>query len=330
MIGLNAVITFHRRKNPGASVSQVFLLAAVFWFVWIFSTAELLLVRYPLRGVAQAVLDWWYSNNLRLVWLSLLGLGAAFHFVPKLTGRELQGRPLALLAFWGLTLVGSWCGIPNSAPLPAWLPTLSTVAAVLLVIPVLAAGLSLYRTAGGIRMAGQAPELRFFYAGLCAFFLAALMCIAGALPPFGNITDFTWFTAARGHLQINGFLGLIFFGAAYHIMPQVVGAGWPFPKLVRLHFWFAASGVVVLVLPEAVGGIVQGFALNNPSIPFADVVKGTLGFLRPATSGDLLIAIGHIFFLTNLAGLARSYYRPRAIAAWDKVTEDRFAAGAKA
>ena len=43
-----------------------------------------------------------------------------------------------------------------------------------------------------------------------------------------------------------------------------------------------------------------------------------------------LIAAGHVCFLVNLAGLARSYYRPRAIAAWDKVTEDRFAAEAKA
>ena len=350
MIGLNAVITFHRRRNSGATVAQVFLLAAVFWFVWIFSTAELLLVRYPVRGAAQAVLAWWYANNLRVVWLSLLGLGAAFHFVPKLTGRELQGRPLALLAFWGLTLVGSWCGIPNSAPLPAWLPTLSTIASVLVVIPVLAAGLSLYRTAGGISLSRQSasapasasasssfsssipnsPELRFFCAGLCAFFLAMLMCIIGALPPVSDITDFTWFTAAREHLQVNGFLGLIAFGAAYHIMPQVVGANWPFPKLVRLHFGLAVGGVTLLVLPEALGGIVQGFALHNPAVPFANVVKGTLMFLRIATLGDLLIAAGHLCFLVNLAGLARSYYRPRAIAAWDKVTEDRFATGAKA
>jgi cytochrome c oxidase cbb3-type subunit 1 len=330
MIGLSGVLTFHRRKNAGASVPQIFLLAAVFWFVWIFSTAEILLVRHPVRGAAQAVIAWWYANNLRMVWLSLLGLGVAYHFVPKLTERELQSRPLALLAFWGLILAGSWGGIPNSAPVPSWLPTLSTVATVMLSIPVLAAGLSIYRTTKGVCPGSNGPELLFFCAGLGGFFLSALMNIAAALPPISDVTDFTWFIAAKGHLQVNGFIALTLFGAAYHIVPQVVGAGWPFPKLVKFHLWCAMAGVALLVLPEMVGGILQGIALRNPAIPFADVLKGTLPFLRGATMGDLLIAAGHFCFLLNLVALARSYYRARALAVWGQVTADRFAAEAKA
>ena len=63
--------------------------------------------------MAQAVIAWWYSDNLLVVWLGLVGLAAVFYFVPKLTRRELHSRYLALLTFWMLILFGSWGGIPG-------------------------------------------------------------------------------------------------------------------------------------------------------------------------------------------------------------------------
>jgi cytochrome c oxidase cbb3-type subunit 1 len=71
----------------------------LFWFPWIYSTAELLLLIFPVRGVAQAIIAWWFSNNLLFVWLGLVGLAAMFYFIPKLTNSELHSRYLALLTF---------------------------------------------------------------------------------------------------------------------------------------------------------------------------------------------------------------------------------------
>ena len=124
------------------------MFAALFWFPWIYSTAQLLLVTFPVRGVMQSAIAWWYADNLRVVWLWLAGLGAVFSVVPRLARRELQNRNLALSAFWLILLFGSWGGIPNSAPLPAWMPALSTVGTVLTTVALLAVGLSVWKTAG--------------------------------------------------------------------------------------------------------------------------------------------------------------------------------------
>src|SRR5215467_9309841 len=43
MIGTWAAVTFHNRSQQRLVPSQWFLLAALFWFPWIYSTAELLL-----------------------------------------------------------------------------------------------------------------------------------------------------------------------------------------------------------------------------------------------------------------------------------------------
>ena len=79
-------------------------------------------------------------NNLVFIWLALVGIGTAFYFLPKYAGRPLQGYYLALYAFWMLILFGTWCGIPLGAPVPAWLPTISSFAAMMTLVPVLAVG----------------------------------------------------------------------------------------------------------------------------------------------------------------------------------------------
>jgi cytochrome c oxidase cbb3-type subunit 1 len=89
---------------------------------------------------------------------------------------------------------------------------------------------------------------------------------------------------------------------------------------VRAHFWVAAAGILLFVVPLAAGGIVQGLRLQHASIPFNDITLGTLPFLRASTTGDLLIALGHLMFLGNLACLVIRFYRDRAVSAWAAAT----------
>jgi cytochrome c oxidase cbb3-type subunit I len=323
MIVVLAVLTFHQRRERQLFVSQWFLFAALFWFPWIYSTADLLLLTFRVRGMAQAVIAWWYSDNLQVVWLGLVGLAAVFYFMPKLTARELHSRYLALLTFWMLMLFGSWGGISRSAPVPAWMPVSSAVATGLGIVTIIAVALNVHATLGGqcSRLLAH-PSLRFIGFGVVAFVAGGLMSAAGALSEVSRVTDFTWFTAARGALNSYGFFAMVIFGAVYYILPQLMGTEFPFAKLVRAHFWTAAAGVLLLVVPLAAGGIVQGLKLQQPTIPFTDIAHGTLPFLRASTMGDLLIALGHLMFLANLTGLVIRFYRARAVSAWASATAE--------
>ncbi len=324
-MGLWAVLTFHQRRERRLFVAQWFLFAALFWFPWIYSTAELLLAFVPVRGVMQPVIAWWYADNLHLVWLWLVGLGAVFYFMPKLTGRELHSRYLALFTFWMVILFGGWCGIPNGAPVPAWMPALSTAATVLLVIPLLAVGLSVWRTAGCAILTGSAaPPLRFIGFGVVAFLVAGLMRVSGAVPPVSDLVDLTWFTPAQWLLNAYGFFVLVMFGAIYYIVPRLTGVEFPSARLVRTHFWLALLGIWLVAVPLALAGVAEGLKLANAKIAFDDIVKATLPFLRVSTMGDVLLGLGHIVFLVNLVGLARRFLRARAAAVYAAATEDRF------
>lgn len=334
MIGLWGVLTFHRRRERSLFVSQWFVLAALFWFPWIYSTAQLLLVAFPVRGVAQAVIAWWYSANLQTIWLGLVGLGTLFYFVPKLADRQLNSHYLALFAFWGLILCGGWTGIPNTAPVPAWMPTLSTIATVLMIVPVIAFALNAYQTpASGHPCPQQQQEqvhsslpcrysFSFIRFGVAAFVAAGFLKTLFVSPGLSQVLSLTWAEPALTHLHNYGFFLMAMFGAIYYIVPLITGLEFPSLKLVRLHFWLAAFGTLLIVIPLAIGGVLEGLRLQNPNVAFVDIAKGTLPFLRASTTGDLLIAFGHIAFLFNLAALVARLCRLRAASTYAAVTAD--------
>jgi cytochrome c oxidase cbb3-type subunit 1 len=325
LIGAWGVITFHRRRPGPLFVSHWFLLAALFWFPWIYTTAQLLLVLFPVRGVAQAVIAWWYSANFLTVWLGLVGTGTIFFFVPQLTGRDLHSRYLALFAFWGLLLFGPWTGIPNTAPVPAWMPSISTVTTILMLVPLVVIALNLHGTlADQYSLLWRNPSLRFIGFGAGALVASLALNALAALGPVSVVTNFTWFTFARGYLGFYGFFAMVMFGGIYHILPRVLGVSFAHTKWIGAHFWLAAMGVILVTVPLALGGFLQGLNFLDANIPFLAVVKSTVPFLRWSTIGDLLIAVGHVLLVLNLAGLVVAVYRTRALAAYATATEDLF------
>jgi cytochrome c oxidase cbb3-type subunit I len=323
VIALWGVVTFHQRRDRSLSVSHWFLFTALFWFPWIYSTANLLLVTFPVRGVAQAIIAWWYSDNLLVVWCSLIGLGSLFYFLPRLSGRELHSRHLALFAYWILVLVAGWGGIPASAPVPAWLPTISTISAVLFVLAIIAIGLNTCHTLGcslqGLR--GK-PEVLFFIFGALAFVVAGLLRAAGALLDAGQTLHLTWFGPAVSELNYYGFFTMIMFGSIYVITPRLFGMALPWPRLVRLHFWLAVAGIVFVVVPWLIGGILEEVKWMNT--PFLEVMRSSLVFFRISTIGDLLLLVGHGLLLANLFGLMIGFYRAEATATYGELTADLF------
>ncbi|MFO1488214.1 MAG: cbb3-type cytochrome c oxidase subunit I [Verrucomicrobiota bacterium] len=330
VMGYWSVKTLHQRTEKSLQPSQWFLLAATFWLPWIFSTARLLLIWWPVRGVTQSVLVWWFTANLNLVWMGLVGLAAAFHFMPVLMNKPLHSRQMAFFTFWTVILFASWSGIPSGAPLPAWIPVISGIATVLTIVPVLAVALNVYRTCGsGCSQTENTPAGKFIAFGLMAFVVAWTMNVFAALPAISAITSFTWFTVAQSQLNAYGFFAMTMFGGIYYIVPRVVGVAWPCERSVRAHYWLAAIGVLLIVAPLAIGGIRQGLALSHPQVAFLDTAKATLPFLRVSTMGELFIAVGHLLLAVNVARLLCGRFKAGLLPALAAATAELKPAGVK-
>ena len=304
LMGIWAVLTFHRRQPRQLFPSQWYLLAALFWFAWIYSAANLLLVFAPVRGVVQLCVSAWFASNLLYVWLSLIGVGTIFYFFPKITNRPLHSYYLAFGAFWGIALFGGWGNINVNAPLPSWIPALSNVAAVMIILPVTCVALNLCATlAGNFAGVKSDPIFRFIHFGARSFLFAQLFNILLALRPVNELLHFTYFTTAQISLTLFGFFASVMFGAIYYIVPRVLEIEALPAKSIRRHFLVFAGGIGIYVLTLSVGGILQGIQLGNSARSFSSVLKTTLPFLHFSTIGSLLIVLAALIFIFNLSSL---------------------------
>ena len=301
LIAVTATATFGFRRNRDLFPAHWFLFAALLVFPWIYSTANLFLVcNHPPRGVVQAIIGWWFANNLLFVWLALLGVGAAFYFLPKISGKPLGGYGYALFGFLTLILFGTWAGIPQSAPVPAWLPTLSSVAASLSLVPLVAIMIVVFKATFGVNVSGQGPTFNFIKFGMASFASSALLYICQFCPQYSRVLEFTWFGFAQIQLQLLGFAGMILLGSIYYILPRVMGTSLPFPKFAGFHFILSVVGVLMLVLPLFIGGMNQGQMLLDPQVPFATVSVALLKFIRISSTGQLILLIGAALLALNI------------------------------
>jgi cytochrome c oxidase cbb3-type subunit I len=308
-------VTYARRTVTELYPSQWFVLAALFWFPWILSTAILLLQIFPVRGVVQVAVAWWFAGNLLNVWLTLAGLAVTFYLLPKLTQRPLQSYYFALFVFWTVLLFGTWTGIPLSSPLPTWMSTMSSVATVLLLVPILSLVAIMIQTTRGAKIPCGGGPLCYTKFGVWALTLVTVAAAIAACPAVARVTDYTWFTHGVNTLRLYGFFAMTMFAAVYYILPQVSGIAISAGR-IKLHFWCALPGALLLSLPLMLGGVKQGLKLVNAEVPFMETVRAAQMAFRLGTLGETLIALGALLFLVNILSVIWSHYRAIARAAY--------------
>jgi len=321
ILGLWALMNASGRRESGMFPTHWYLITALFLFPWIYSVANILIVGWPVRGVVQAVIAWWFGNNLVFLWTSLVGIGTAFYFLPKFCGRPLQTYFYALFAFWTLLIFGSLRGVPVGAPVPAWLPALSSLNSLMLVVPVIALAVIGWQTVRGATgeecNGGPFCMIRF---GFVAFLLSALLLIAASCPQISRLTQFTWFGAAQTELQLYGFFTITMFGAIYYILPRAAGIEFAFPKLIRVQHWCAMLGLVIFVASLVIGGVMQGVKLQNPNLAFVDSTTAMLPYLRASTMGLLFLLLANLLFALNIFIMIASWKWSVARAVFAAVT----------
>jgi len=293
------ILTLLRRRVQHLYVSAWYLIAALIWFPMLFLTANL---PNLFGGVEQSMLNWWYAHNVLGLWMTPLGLAAAYYMLPKIVGAPIYSYGLSLIGFWALALFYSQVGLHHliGGPVPTWAVTLSIVHSVMMVIPVLAVAVNHHMTvARHWRLLLYSPTLRFVTVGAMLYTAASIQGSLEALRSVNAITHFTHYTVAHAHLGAYGFFAFVMFGSVYFIMPRITGREWPFPRAISAHFWLVFLGFLVYFWPLTIGGWLQGLAMQDPDRPFMDSVLITRPFLVARSIGGSLMTAGHLVFVLH-------------------------------
>jgi cytochrome c oxidase cbb3-type subunit 1 len=308
-----AVLMFRFRRGEQIYITQWYLLGAFLWFPWLYAAAQLMLFAVPVQGVMQAVVNWWYANNLLFLWFGALALGTAYYMIPKVIGRPVYSYHLATIGFWTYALFSSWTGMQRlvDGPLPAWMVTASIAATILTIIPVATVGLNHHMTMlGNFQLLRYSPTLRFTVFGAMSYTFFSAVGVLISLRSVARYVSFTEVNVAYSHLGLYAFYSMIMFGSMYYIVPRLVGREWRYASLIKLHFWAAVYGIGLMTLMLLAGGFVEGLNQDDATLSFIESTQSVLPYLRGRSLAGVLMAAAHFIFAFHfglmLFGLGRT------------------------
>ena len=296
-IAIWALMLFRERHDKSAYISQWYALAAFLWFPWIYGTANLVVFFLNTQAAAQAIVGAWYTHQVVNTVLVPLALAGAYYMVPKATGEPVHRYRWARIGFWTWLLFSGWSGAYSliGGPVPAWLLSVSIAATVLSLLPLVAIMTNLLgSTRKNKATSRHSPSFRFVSVATVCFLAAVLFQVLTAFRSVNEVTHFTLLTAAGAQLLTYGFVGFVFFGATYYMVPRLLNTEWESPALIRSHFWLAMVGLGLAVVGFGIGGLVQGFGLDDPKIPASVILSFIKPFLAAQCVAVLILTAGHV------------------------------------
>jgi hypothetical protein len=87
------------------------------------------------------------------------------------------------------------------------------------------------------------------------------------------------YRTAHLHMLLLGFVAMMIFGVAYHVIPRFVGSPLRSPRAAGVHWWLANVGLAVMVV---------GFVLRAQGRPVSSVLLGVGG--TAAAAGAYIFA----------------------------------------
>lgn len=297
------LFTAAARRVNHIYVSGWYYMAGLVWFPSLFIVANMPDVH---AGAQQATANWWFAHNVLGLWLTPLGLGAAYYFIPKIIGKPIYSYRLSLLGFWSLALFYSQVGMHHlvGGPIPTWVVSLSIVQSVMMVVPVIAVAINQHTLSlGNLWAWRESLPLRFVALGAIMYTLASLQGSLEAVRAFSTVAHFTHYTVGHAHLGAYAFVALVLFGGIYYMLPRITGRAWPMPWAISLHFWLVVVGFAIYFFALSIGGWLQGLAMVDASREWLESMELTVPYLAGRSLGGTLMTLGHLVFAANLAVL---------------------------
>ena len=300
-IAVAGILAWSGRRTERTYASQWYGAAALFLFPWLISAAQVVLLWSPLRGSLQSVAASWYAQSVFSLWLAPLALAGVYYVVPKVSGRALRSYDFAPLGFWTLIVIAGWVGGRHliGGPVPVWIPTMANAAASLVLFHYLILFLNLRRTHGS-----GGTSLSFIRWGVAAYILTGVLDAVLSFRGVAERTQFTFFDSAVAQLGYGGGISLMLFGGLYYMVPRLTGTPWASGALVGGHRVLTLIGIVALVAALTTAGMIQGAALLDPQVSFADLMQRVRTPLLIATAATAVLLGASLLLLVNFCRTA--------------------------
>ena len=300
LIAINFMVPIAQMKGP-MYVTLWYFMAAFVWTILTYAVGNFM-PEYFVAGTSAGAVGSLFSHDLVGLFVTPLGWGLMYYFVPILLKKPIWSHGLSLVGFWGLAFFYPLNGIHHFlyTPIPMFLQSgaiVSTVAVELVVTTLL---INFFGTIwrDGRKVVTNLP-IRWFYTGMVFYFLTCLQWAMQTTLTFQALIHFTDWVVGHAHLVMYGVFSQWIFGMMTYLFPRLLGVDWHSRRLCEWHYWLSAVGVLVMSVDLILGGLVQGYSWSS-LMPWDHSIEVSFPFWMIRIWAGLAMFASLIVFLVNL------------------------------
>lgn len=311
IVGLVCLVTnlaypILRSKEQGLYVTLWYFLAAFAWTGLVYAMGNYL-PEFFVPGTAGAAITGLFIHDLVGLFVTPIGWGLMYYFVPLLLRKPIWSHSLSLIGFWGIAFFYPMQGVHHFllSPIPMYAQYSAVVATIAIEVVVTTVIVNFVGTLYGRSDAVRASmPIRWFYAGMFNYFVTCLQCSFQVTLTFQEVIHFTDWVVGHAHLVMFGVFGFWIMGFFVELWPRVVGRPWYSRRQLTAHFWLTVAGLGLMMADLTAAGLMQGFLWRSLS-HWGDSIVYSIPFWWARTIAGLLIILGQLIFFYNMWMTAR-------------------------
>ncbi len=283
-------------------VTLWYFIAAFVWTVLVYAMGNFI-PQYFVGGAASAAIVGLFIHDLVGLFVTPIGWGLMYYFVPIILKKPIWSHGLSLVGFWGLAFFYPLTGIHHFlySPIPMFLQygaVISTIAVEMVVATVIVNFFGTLRHRGDSLRTNM--PIRWFYLGMVFYFTTCLQCAFQVTLTFQKIIHFTDWVVGHSHLVMFGVFGFWILGTMVYLMPRLLGAsGWYSSAWNEWHFWLTGVGLLVMFIDLVAAGLIQGFMWRD-LVQWERTLTASEPFWLIRTLSGIAIIVGQFLFIYNV------------------------------
>ncbi len=274
-------------------------------FIWLGLTYIMgnFIPQYLVAGSAAGPLLGLYIHDLVGLWVTPMGWGMMYFFVPIILRKPIWSHALSLVGFWGLAFFYPLQGVHHflGSPVPMFTQysaVISTIAVEIVVATVIINFFMTWRGSEG--SVKRSYAIRWFWLGAFNYALTCLQCAFQVTLTFQQVIHFTDWVVAHAHLVMFGVFSFWIFGMIEHLWPKLTGNEWWSGRLRAWSFWLTAFGLTSMFLVLTGGGLIEGFMSMN-LVPRETILTSMHPFWVTRFFTGVSIIVGFSCMAVNMA-----------------------------
>jgi len=298
LVAINFLPPIMKTTGP-MYVTLWYFVSALVWTILVYAMGNFL-PQYFVGGTAAGAIGGLFIHDLVGLFVTPLGWGLMYYFVPIILRKPIWSHGLSLVGFWGLAFFYPLTGIHHFlySPIPMFLQhgAIITTIAIELVVTTVIVNFFMTIAGRGDALRTSMP-IRWFYTGMVFYFTTCLQCAFQTTLPFQRIIHFSDWVVGHAHLVMFGVFGFWLLGIMVHLFPRLVGArAWYSDRLNSWQYWLTALGTLIMFLDLLVAGLVQGFLWRDLAPWEQSLIASTPFWFVRSISGSMILAGTFLFF----------------------------------